>query len=248
MHSPLGYPLEPGSEAAPLAAPEQQHVVVRNLRLVDSSSATSGIDRLREICHDMRQPVASIMVLADAALTEASVPSVVHARLDQIREQAEWLGDLLQHLLEPNGAKTVNGKSHDLTRIASDVVQSEQATYLGDLRLQWSGGNVNVRGNAIELRRAIANLLNNATRAAGPDGRVVVEVHRAGNHVLLTVDDSGPGFGLIRRGVGLGLRAVTRCLKSCGGRIEYSRSRMGGTCATLVLHPSTADCMERGCG
>jgi signal transduction histidine kinase len=236
-HSPLGFPLEPGFEAAPkIGAPQEQHVVVRNLRLVDTSPATSDTDGLREMCHDMRQPVASIIVLADAALTEPAIPSDVRVRLDLIREQAEWLGDLLQDLLEPQGAKASNAKSQDLTRIACDVVQSEQATYRGDLRLQWSGGNASVRGNAIELRRAVANLLSNATRAAGPDGTVVVELHRMEEHVVLTVDDDGPGFGLIRRGVGLGLRGVARSLKSCGGHIEYGRSDLGGARAILVLH------------
>jgi signal transduction histidine kinase len=52
---------------------------------------------------------------------------------------------------------------------------------------------------------------------------------------LLTIDDNGPGFGMIRRGTSLGLRAVARSLKSYGGRIEYSRSGMGGTRAILVL-------------
>jgi signal transduction histidine kinase len=242
MPSPLGFPLEPGSEIVP----EEQHVVVRNLRLIDSAPTTSGIDRLREICHDMRQPVACILVLAEAALAElalaevalaeAAMPSVASARLGQIREQAEWLGDLLEHLLEPHGTRAANGKSVELTQIASDVVQSEQVTYRGDIRLQWGGGNVSVRGNTIELRRAIANLLNNATRAAGPDGKVVVELQRVEGRVHLTVDDSGPGFGLIRRGIGLGLRAAARSLKSCGGHIEHSRSQLGGARATLVLH------------
>jgi signal transduction histidine kinase len=224
--SPLGYPLEPGPEAAGAAT---------SLRLVELASTTSDTDRLREMCHDMRQPVASIIVLADAALSEDSIPSAVRARLGQVQEQAEWLGDLLKHLLEPHPVMTANGQSHDLTRLASEMVQAERATYAGDLRLQWSGGDMRVRGNAIELRRAIANLLSNATRAAGPKGKVVVELHGVDDHVLLTIDDNGPGFGMIRRGTSLGLRAVARSLKSYGGRIEYSRSGMGGTRAILVL-------------
>lgn len=92
-----------------------------------------------------------------------------------------------------------------------------------------------VFGNWIELRRAIANLLSNATRAAGPDGKVVVELRRAADRVLLTVDDSGPGFGLIRRGVGLGLQAVARGLESYEGGLEYGRSQMGGVRAILAL-------------
>jgi C4-dicarboxylate-specific signal transduction histidine kinase len=111
----------------------------------------------------------------------------------------------------------------------------EMVTYPGDLALQWGGGNVCVAGNEVELRRAISNLLSNATRAAGPEGKVAVQVRRAAGRVLLTVDDSGPGFGLIQRNVGLGLLAVAHGLASYGGSLEFSRSQMGGVQAVLAL-------------
>lgn len=232
--SPLGFPLEPGSGAAPVINAGKRRAGVRALRLVEPAPTSMDIDRVREMCHDMRQPVASIIVLAEAALSEAATPSAVRARLGQVIDQAEWLGDMLQHLLDTHEV-TADRKSHDLTRIATDMVHLQQVTYRGDLRLQCGGGNMNVLGNPVHLRRAIANLLSNATRAAGPDGRVAVELHRAGDRVLLMVDDNGPGFGLIRRGAGLGLRGVVRSLKSLGGRIEYSRSPIGGVRATLAL-------------
>ena len=68
----------------------------------------------------------------------------------------------------------------------------------------------------------------------GPDGRIVVEWHSNGERMLLTVDKR-PGFGLIRGGSDLSLRAEARDLKTYGGRIQYSRTRIGGTLAILVL-------------
>jgi signal transduction histidine kinase len=237
--SPLGFPLESGPEAAPMtAAPGKDQVIARNLRLIDPVSTTPDVDRLHEICHDMRQPVASILMLADAAVTDDSNPSVVRANLGRVREQAEWLADLLQHLLEPYSTGNANGQAHDLNGIAADAVAAAQATYRGDLRLQLSGGNLSIPASPLELRRVIANLLSNAIRAAGPQGQVVVELRGAGDHVLLTVDDNGPGFGLIRRDIGLGLRAAAQSVKSCGGQIEFRRSPLGGTRAVLVLRPA----------
>jgi C4-dicarboxylate-specific signal transduction histidine kinase len=220
------------------AAPGEDEVMAHSLCLVDPVSTTPDVDRLHEICHDMRQPVASILMLADAALTDDSIPSVVRASLGRVREQAEWLGDLLQHLLEPYRTGNPNGQAHDLTRIAAEAVAAAQATYRGDLRLQLGGGNLGILASPLELRRVIANLLSNAIRAAGPQGQVVVELRSAGDQVLLTVDDNGPGFGLIRGDVGLGLRAAAQSLRSCGGRIEFRRSPLGGTRAVLVLRPA----------
>lgn len=241
VHSPLGYPLEPGSEAVPAnAAHDERREVFRNLRLVGLEPQPSDADRLYEICHDMRQPVASIIALAEAALSHGAVPMSVRSRLGQVMEQAEWLGDLLQHLVEQPGGRTEDEKSHDLIRLASEVVQTEMATYTGDLVLHWSEGHMRVLGNWIELRRTIANLLSNATRAAGPDGKVLVELNRAADRILLTVDDSGPGFGMIRRGFGLGLQVVARGLTSYEGGLEYGRSQMGGVRAILALRVADA--------
>lgn len=229
-------PLEPCFAVAPMsAAPDGGHTVVRSLSLADSPSSPSGIDeQLYELAHDMRQPVASIIVLAEAVLTEAAIPAAARMRLAQIVDQAEWLGDMLSQVLEPSTEGTPD-RAYDLTSIASEAAQAEQLTYQGDLDVQRNRRDMCVRGNRIELRRVIANLLSNATRAAGPEGRVVVQLRRTGDRVVLTVDDTGPGFGLIRRGAGLGLRVIARSLNGCRGHIEYGRSRMGGAQAVLAL-------------
>ncbi len=200
-NGPLGYPLEPGSEAAlGIAARHRGRQVFGNLRLVDRASSVSEFDHLYEICHDMRQPVAP---------------------------------------------KMEESATYDLIHLASDVVQIETVTYAGDLVLQWGGDDVYVLGNSVELRRAIANLVSNATRAAGPDGKVVVELRRDADRVLLTVDDSGPGFGLIRPGFGLGLQAVAHGLNTYGGSLEYNQSPLGGVQAVLALR--AADAAGAGC-
>ena len=183
----------------------------------------------------MRQPVASILALADAALTAATIPSAVRDRLGQVQDQAEWLAELLQHLVEPHGEPVAGGEPDDLICLVSDVVQMELVTYSGDLVFKRGDRAMHVLGDCVEFRRAIANLLGNATRAAGPGGKVIVELQRVNDRVLLTVNDSGPGFGLICRGVGLGLRAVTRSLNSYGGHLEFMQSQLGGVRALLSL-------------
>jgi signal transduction histidine kinase len=236
VFDPLGCPLEPGpAEVSLNISPLERDETFRNPSLADRISGAPDPDRLREICHDLRQPVATIIALAEAALSNDGIPLGVRRRLDQVMNQAEWLGEMLQHLIEPAAAGAAEGEFPDLLRLACDVVQSEMVTYPGDLALQWDGGNMCVAGNGVELRRAITNLLSNAIRAAGPEGKVAVRVRGAAGRVLLTVDDSGPGFGLIQRDVGLGLLAVAHGLASYGGSLEFGRSQMGGVRAVLAL-------------
>ena len=65
----------------------------------DAQDHTDAAQRLREACHDMRQPVAGVLALAGAALSEPALPGTVRARLEQIVQQAEWLADMIQDRL-----------------------------------------------------------------------------------------------------------------------------------------------------
>lgn len=203
--------------------------------LMDSAARTSDMDHLYEVCHDLRQPVASIIVLAEAALTETAAPLAVRDCLEQVKDQAAWLGEMVQQLLEPQRPAEPGQESCHLAGLVCAAVQVERATYQGELSTQANGNDIYVSGNQIGIRRAIANLLSNATRAAGPAGKVIINWLRVGDQVLLTVDDSGPGFGRIRPGIRLGLRVIARSLRGCGGQVVYRRSHLGGVRAVLVL-------------
>jgi signal transduction histidine kinase len=49
------------------------------------------------------------------------------------------------------------------------------------------------------------------------------------------VDDSGPGFGRIQPGAGIGLRAAGRDAHNCAGRLEFDRGPLGGVRVRLRL-------------
>ena len=48
------------------------------------------VDGLREVCHDIRQPIAGVLALAGAALVEADLPEGARSRLERIVELAAW--------------------------------------------------------------------------------------------------------------------------------------------------------------
>jgi hypothetical protein len=70
-----------------------------DLSIADAKDAWDAVQGLREACHDMRQPVAGVLVLADAALTDPGLPRPVRVCLEQIVQQAEWLADMIQDWL-----------------------------------------------------------------------------------------------------------------------------------------------------
>ncbi|MCJ2013237.1 sensor histidine kinase [Methylobacterium sp. J-076] len=113
-----------------------------------------------------------------------------------------------------------------------------------------------VPGDAVALRRVIANLLDNAVKFGR--GRVELAVEAGAGTCSLRVEDDGPGVGTAeaaaifspfyriegsrnRRtgGSGLGLAIARQIAEAHGGTIAVCPGRLGGACFTLTL-PRTA--------
>jgi signal transduction histidine kinase len=183
----------------------------------------------------MRQPVASVFALAAAAMAEPGLPQAARMRLEQIVDQAEWLADLIQHSLWAAEPGAPDACPTNLRRVASEAVAAERVTWAGKVQMVSPAEPVFAAIHPVLFRRMVANLLSNATRAAGPSGTVTVEVGRQQDSALLAVEDTGPGFGRITWGLGIGLAAVTGLASRHGGRLEHGRGTSGRTRVSLWL-------------
>jgi len=198
--------------------------------------AHASVGGLREVCHDIRQPIAGVLALAGAALTGTDLPEDTRHRLEQIIGLAEWQSDVVESWLEvsASGALPSAGNT-DVVRVVNEAAAAERLTWPGDLILVWPPEPVYTRLHPVVLRRMTGNMLANATRAAGPTGTVTIEVSRRDTQMLLAVEDDGPGFGRLSGGRGLGLPAVARQAIQHRGRLECGRGRLGGGRVSLYL-------------
>jgi signal transduction histidine kinase len=182
----------------------------------------------------MRQPVASVLALAAAALAEPGLPRAVRERLKQIVQQAEWLAEIIQDGLHA-AVPAEPGSCADLARIISEAATAEHVTSSVEINVVWPAEPLHVSVHPVALRRIMANLLSNAARAAGSSGIVTIGIRSQDGQALVVVDDSGPGFGGIREGLGLGLQEVARNVVLYGGSLEYGCASLGGVRASLWL-------------
>jgi two-component system sensor histidine kinase QseC len=191
---------------------------------------------LREVCHDIRQPIAGVLALAGAVLAETDLSEGTRRRLEQITELAEWQSDVVENWLEVAEGDTFPAASYtDAIQVVNEAVAAERLIWTGNLTLIWPPERVFIQSDPVILRRMTANLLDNATRAAGPAGTVTVEVSRWDDQMLLAVEDDGPGFGWLAGGRGLGLSAVARRAVQHRGRLECGRGSLGGGRVSLWL-------------
>ena len=206
---------------------------------IEVENRADMVQQLRETFHDLRQPVANMMALAAAALTEEDLPAAAQHRLKQIIEQAEWLSGMIHDCLmtqqreEPYETGELRRDLVDMVQVVGEVIEAECLTWPGDMKLVAPDGPVWCMVDLALLRRAVSNVLDNAGRAAGPTGTVCVEIQRCEDAVMLAVEDNGPGFGEIPSGAGLGLTGAARNVIKHGGRIEYSCGVRGGARVSL---------------
>jgi signal transduction histidine kinase len=197
---------------------------------------------LVDLLHDLGQPLAGIRALASAPLSgadEPERPDELYERLRRIDELGAWMSDLLLSTAPATPASN-EGSSADAARVVQEVVLAAAASFEGALRCQLPG-TAPVRVEPLQLRRAVGNLVDNATRAAGSSGWVLARVRCARRRVCVEVEDNGPGFGRTPVHTGRGLEVTRAVMGRCGGAMEIAKGRRGGALVRLKLPPSAAD-------
>ena len=218
--------------------------------------------RLREIlarermfaaaaAHQLRTPLTALRLGMDRARNSPDLASA-RAVLDELMQVTEHTGRLVQQLmllgrLDPEGRADIDRTTIDLREVARDVcglfaeVALEQHV---DLELQLPPAPVPVVAQADLLAEALANLIDNALKAAGRKGQVLVAVIES--PASLRVCDSGPGIKPSERaliferyargsrprweGTGLGLAIVHDVAALHDARVMVSDGELGGAC------------------
>ncbi|CAN5431980.1 hypothetical protein BH10ACT1_BH10ACT1_22660 [soil metagenome] len=186
----------------------------------------------RSLAHDLLQSVAIIQAIVTATRIDRPSPDRLDANLAMVEAEAQVMARLCQVQLD--GPRPV--ESIDLAELSHRVVNRMQAAYAGQIECEAGDGPFQVVDDPLEWERGLLNLLENACRAAGPDGKVSVRCFRQDRSLHLSVGDSGPGFGEAPAGrSSLGMAAVSRLVDRHGGHVELRRSPLGGAQLAIVV-------------
>jgi signal transduction histidine kinase len=185
--------------------------------------------QLLRLCHDLRQYVAAGLLLSEIAPDNEAAEGSRH-RLALINQQFASIAELIAADCDATHHKGVV----NLTQLVGECAEVVRITHRVAVV---TGGHVRAMayGDKALLRRAISNILDNASRAAGPAGRVRVRVGVSGADAFLEVCDDGAGFGGITHGTGHGLQLVAEVVRTSHGRLEISSGPGPGTTVRLLL-------------
>jgi len=182
------------------------------------------------IAHDLKTPLTRLRNRCEQALRSAKGDSDYRAALEATIAESDELIRTFDALLmiarAESGQARDNMTEFDAAEIARDVGELYEplAEEKGLALTVEAPAAAPVRGNRELVSQALANLVDNAIKYAGPDAKlngasakIVVKAGNKGEHITLTVADRGPGISEADRG-----RVVERFV-----RLEQSRSEPG---------------------
>jgi two-component system sensor histidine kinase KdpD len=244
--------------AADREALQREALEAERLRLSDSVKTAI----LRSVGHDLRSPLTAIRVAGESLASPALELSEDDRErlLDTITEESLRLDRLVANLL-------------DLSRLETGAVTSRRELVavdelVGQALAQLGGRGASVRVelpddvvplvevDAIQVERALVNLLENGLRFSPENQDVVVRSTASQEEVVLRVENGGPALAERdlerifepfvraseeegRQGTGLGLAIARGFAEANGGRIWAERPRSEGACFAIAFPLAT---------
>ncbi|MGZ4980000.1 MAG: hybrid sensor histidine kinase/response regulator [Methylobacter sp.] len=217
---------------------------------------------LAMLAHELRNPLAPILhALHILKQHNFSDPTLAwgHTLIErQVNHTARLLDDLLDVARIIQGKIRLKMERCDLTRIITHAVENCRPlieTRKHRLVLSVPDEPKWVEGDATRLEQIITNLLNNAAKYTDEGGKITLSAMRAGNYVLVRVEDNGVGiapdllthvFDLFTQadrslahsqgGLGLGLTLVRQLVEKHDGTVTASSAGIGqGSSFTIQL-------------
>jgi PAS domain S-box-containing protein len=199
--------------------------------------------------HEFRNAAAAIDGYADLALRH---PERAAEHLKAIRREAQEMSRVTSDFLLFARPERFSPESVSLDGVVEAAAREIESAF-PEVSVGRRGPFPDVRGSAVLLRRALANLLRNAVQATPPALRVekeaiTLEARSNGAELAISVADRGPGVDPAQRekifmpfystkpdGAGFGLAIVGRIADLHGGTVEVAPRPGGGSFFILRL-------------
>tara|TARA_B100000945_G_scaffold163780_1_gene131392 strand:+ start:646 stop:1959 length:1314 start_codon:yes stop_codon:yes gene_type:complete len=197
-------------------------------------------EMLSGISHDLRTPLTRMKL----QLELISDKKVSEKLGENVNEMEKMLNDYLQFASSGATEKT---RDFDLTKLIKEIIKKNDTN---NIRFN-ENNTITFSGRKNLIQRCINNFVDNSLKYAK---NIVLNVGKLKNNVWITIEDDGPGipkseyenifkpFYKINKGradskssVGLGLSISSDIIKSHGGKIELTKSSLGGLKVMISL-------------
>lgn len=243
--------------------------------LRQSSAELSEADRrknefLATLAHELRNPLAPMQNALRVMKLSNDDADAVRAASGLLERQVDHMVRLVDDLLDVSrisrGTITLRRERTNLASIIETVVETARPHFDGvdqEVSLALPSHPVYVNGDPVRLSQVVGNLLNNACKFTGEDGRIALTLESDGRQAILTVQDSGIGisaehltrvFDLFTQvdtslersagGLGIGLALVKNMVEQHGGTVTAASDGAGRGSRFVVRLPIMTGALE----
>ena len=216
------------------------------------------------VAHELNNPLAAIAAFGEALTLDPSQADVQESA-EVIRSEAMRAGRIVQTLLDFARQRPRVQTAVDLGEIADRVLALQRSGFK-KARIRASVSVPRdvpaVAGDPQELQQVLLNAVVNARQAietSGRPGQIVITAQATGNHVVVTVEDTGPGVPAdildrvfepffttkAEQGTGLGLAISFGLVRGMGGRMWMQNVEGGGARLSFELPVDAGDVSAR---
>jgi PAS domain S-box-containing protein len=222
-------------------------------QLVQSGKLAAIGELAAGVAHEINNPLFAILGLTEFLLKEVDDDSKSRQRLELIMQTGLEIKEIVRALLDfarENAEERHYVPLEEVVHSTVDLVRRTNAHKGVALVDSYAAPGARVLASPNQLKQVFLNLIANARQAMPAGGTVRVEVRQAGDHVVATVADDGPGiepavldrifepFFTTKRqdgGTGLGLSVSLGIAESHGGSLTVASQPGQGATFTLRL-------------
>lgn len=216
---------------------------------------------LATIAHDLKTPINAGITALNLLLNKnlGELEDNQHEIIEDILNSTKFMKDMVENILCKN--KMDNNKiiiskqicplkklmEHCIELTKYILIPKEQT-----VQLQCNLKNTHISLDFLEMKRAIQNLIVNASEYSCVGGKILIKITQKNNYMKFTVQDFGKGIDLQnhedvflqymsmakkdkRIGSGLGLYITKRIIEAHGGEISLASKVGHGTKITVLL-------------
>jgi signal transduction histidine kinase len=205
------------------------------------------------LAHQVRNPLAAI--LSGLPAVRKRLARAIDHRDDEVFgamiDSGERIHTLINDLMDLSRVDQEGVARLRPAQAVRACVHLIEARVQGSVQIETElDDTLELEGRPGDLSHVFLNLIDNAVRAAGGNGRVFLRIVRRGGLALFETEDSGPGIAPEAReavfapfyttrpageGTGLGLAIARQVVLQHGGTISVGRSGLGGALLTVSL-------------
>jgi len=215
---------------------------------------------LDAIAHDLRTPLTHLLHRYETVV-KSGAATVPRDWVLETFEETQRLAELVSTLLELSDAESRTTRIHktdfDIGALLAECAELyEHVAEDRGATITVEGGDFAIRADRLRLKRAVANLIDNALKYSGDRARVQLTARRGTQGVVIRVSDNGRGIpeadhGKIwerlyrgdasrsSQGMGLGLSFVKSIVELHGGDVTVESAENRGTAFEITI-PSNA--------